>query len=444
MLDYLLGALAKLESRLDDSTIPWKRLVIGFTLAQFTLEQFLALRQFRKLHEKHVPKALTGVIDQPTFDKSQDYGRAKARFAFFSGAFSLLENAAILSFDLMPKLWYWSGDFLRHYATARFSGFISQSIVFTFAFMWANTLVNLPLGLYKTFVLEERFGFNKQTLGLFFADMLKAQALGLAIGTPVLAAFLKIIDYFGKLFFFYLWAFTLAFQVVMITVYPIFIQPLFNKLTPLPAGGLRTKVEKLAASLGFPLKHLYVIDGSKRSAHSNAYFYGLPWAKHIVLFDTLIEQSTEDEVVAVLAHELGHWKLSHTSKLLAISQIHLFGIFALFSAFIANASVYRSFGFAKGHMPILVGFLLYNDVLQPLDAVLTLLMNMLSRRHEYEADAFADRLAYGDDLAEALVKLQSKNLSTMDPDTWYSAYHHSHPTLTERLAAIGFKGKKKH
>lgn len=444
MLDYLLRLLGKLETRLDDSTIPWKRLVIGFTLAQFTLEQFLALRQFRKLHAKQVPKALTGVIDQPTFDKSQDYGRAKARFAFFSGACSLAENIAILSLNLMPKLWYWSGDFLRHYSTARFSGFISQSLVFTFAFMWSHTLINLPLSLYSTFVLEEKYGFNKQTLGLFFTDLVKTQVLSLAIGVPVLAAFLKIIDYFGQLFFFYLWVFFLAFQALMITVYPIFIQPFFNKLTPLPQGSLRTKVEDLAASLKFPLKHLYVIDGSKRSAHSNAYFYGLPGSKHIVLFDTLIEQSTEDEVVAVLAHELGHWKLSHTSKLLAISQIHLFGIFALFSAFINNGSVYRSFGFGPGHLPILVGFLLYNDILQPLDSVLTLLMNMLSRKHEYEADAFADRLEYGDDLSEALVKLQSKNLSTMDPDSWYSAYHHSHPTLTERLAAIGYKGKKKH
>lgn len=401
----------------------------------------MSLRQYRKLQSKTIPKALQGVIEQETFDKSQAYGRAKAKFGFFTSVYGLVQNLAILSFNLLPWMWYATGSLVPKFP-AQVQGPILNSILFIFAFVNISTVLNLPTSLYSTFVLEESFGFNKSTLKLFFTDMIKSSLLGMVIGTPVLYAFLKIIDYFGKSFFVYLWAFFLAFQFVMITVYPIFIQPLFNKLEPLPEGKLRSEVEKLASSLQFPLKHLYVIDGSKRSAHSNAYFFGLPWAKHIVLFDTLIEQSSTEQVVAVLAHELGHWKLSHTSRLLAISQVQIFFTFALFSAFISNNSVYQSFGFPAGVKPILVGFLLYNDILTPLDSVLTLLMNMLSRKHEYEADEFAAKLNYKDELAEALIKLQVSNLSTMDPDTWFSAYHHSHPVLTERLRAIGFKGKK--
>ncbi|BFZ55648.1 zinc metalloprotease [Savitreella phatthalungensis] len=443
-MDSLLRILGKLESWLDNSVIPWKPLVIGFTLAQFSLEQFLLLRQYRKLQATKVPATLAGEIDQDTFDRSQAYGRAKARFTFVSSTYALAQNLAILYFDALPKLWYWAGKVIGLYAPLRFSGVISQSVVFSFSWLWASTLVNLPTALYMPFVLEEKFGFNKQTFRLFWTDLVKGQLLGLAIGAPILAAFLKIVDYFGKSFFVYLWLFFLGFQVVMITIYPIFIQPLFNKLEPLPEGSLRSSVNALAEKLKFPLKHLYQIDGSKRSAHSNAYFYGLPWAKHIVLFDTLMEHTSEDQIVAVLAHELGHWKLSHTSRLLAISQVHLFAVFALFSAFINNRSVYRSFGFPPGAMPIVVGFFLYNEILQPVDAVLQLAMNMLSRKHEYEADAFAKDLGKGDELCQALVKLQVKNLSTMDPDPWFSAYHHSHPTLTERLRAVGYKaGEKK-
>lgn len=344
-----------------------------------------------------MPKTLDGVIDQQTFDKSQAYGRAKAKFGFVTSIYGLLQNLAILSFDLLPWMWYATGSLVPKFPTA-IQGPILNSLLFVFAFVNISVLANLPVSLYSTFVLEESFGFNKSTLKLFFTDMIKSSLLGMVIGTPVLYAFLKIIDYFGKSFFFYLWVFFLAFQFVMITVYPIFIQPLFNKLEPLPEGKLRTEVERLAASLKFPLKHLYVIDGSKRSAHSNAYFFGLPWAKHIVLFDTLIEQSSTEQVVAVLAHELGHWQLSHTSRLLAISQVQIFFTFALFSAFISNSSVYQSFGFPAGVKPILVGFLLYNDILTPLDSVLTLLMNMLSRKHEYQADEFAEKLGYKDEL----------------------------------------------
>lgn len=223
--------------------------------------------------------------------------------------------------DVLPKLWGFSGVLLARYLPSRFQGEISQTLVFIFAFNMITTVLALPISYYSTFVLEERFGFNKQTVKLWVTDLLKGQMLGVVLGAPIISAVLKIVQKTGNGFFYYLWLFGVFVQVFAITIYPIVILPLFNKLSPLEPGELKVGVESLARRLKFPLQELYVIDGSKRSAHSNAYFYGLPWKKHIVIYDTLIEKSEPEEVVAVLSHELGHWSLSHTTKLFAIAQV---------------------------------------------------------------------------------------------------------------------------
>jgi STE24 endopeptidase len=194
--------------------------------------------------------------------------------------------------------------------------------LFIFGFNILSTILSLPISYYNTFVLEEKFGFNKQTLKLWVTDMLKGQMLGIVLGTPIISAVLKIVQKTGNSFFYYLWLFGVFVQVFAITIYPIAILPLFNKLSPLQPGEIKTGVENLAKKLKFPLSELHVIDGSKRSAHSNAYFYGLPWKKHIVIYDTLLEKSEPQEVVAVLSHELGHWSLSHTTKLFGIAQVY--------------------------------------------------------------------------------------------------------------------------
>lgn len=196
--------------------------------------------------------------------------------------------------------------------------------MFVLTFVIIQQILSLPTSIYQTFVLEEKFGFNKQTPKLFITDMLKGQMLAFALTPPILAAFLAIIQKTGNQFFYYLWMFGAGLQVFMITIYPITILPLFNKLSPLEPGELKDGVEGLAKRLNFPLHELHVIDGSKRSAHSNAYFFGLPWKKHIVIYDTLIEKSETQEIVAVLAHELGHWSRGHTTKLFGISQVRKF------------------------------------------------------------------------------------------------------------------------
>ena len=347
-------------------------------------EGLLSLRQYQILKQTKPPKVLEGEVSQEVFDKSQAYGRAKAKFGFVSGLYSQIQNYGILYYDILPRLWALTGIWLTRYVPEKYAGEIVHTLIFFFTFNAATTLLGLPVDYYSTFVLEEKFGFNKQTLNLWLADLVKSQVLTAVIGAPLLSGFLAIIQKTGNSFFYYLWLFAITVQAFAITVYPIVILPLFNKLSPLEPGSLKTGVEGLAKRLDFPLKELYVIDGSKRSAHSNAYFYGLPWKKHIVIYDTLIEKSETEEVIAVLGHELGHWKLGHTTKLFGIAQFHMFYIFALFSVFINNRSLYQSFGF-HNDFPIIIGFILFSDALAPMDTVIKLLMNIMSRTFEFQA-----------------------------------------------------------
>ncbi|KAG9239680.1 putative CAAX prenyl protease 1 [Amylocarpus encephaloides] len=429
--------LQRLARFLDRPLFPWKKLIVGFSLAQYAFEGFLSLRQYQMLKQTRPPKVLKSEVSQEVFDKSQAYGRAKAKYSLFSGLYGQIQNTAFIYYDVLPKLWSLTGSWLLQYAPTRFSGEISHSIVFVLTFIAIQQVISLPTSIYHTFVLEEKFGFNKQTPKLFVTDILKGQMLAFILTPPILAGFLAIVQKAGHNFFYYLWLFGAGLQVFMITIYPITILPLFNKLSPLQPGDLKTGVEALADRLKFPLHELYVIDGSKRSAHSNAYFFGMPWKKHIVIYDTLIEKSETKEVVAVLAHELGHWSLGHTTKLFGISQAHFFYLFSLFSVFINNKSLYQSFGFHTEY-PIIIGFILFSDALAPMDTVIKLLMNILSRRYEFEADAFAQKLGYSTELAKSLIKLQIQNLSTMDADWMYASYHFSHPILSERLGALGW------
>lgn len=279
-----------------------------------------------------------------------------------------------------------TGIWIARYAPARFSGEITHSLIFIFTWSLVEMVINLPWDYYRNFVLEEKFDFNKMTIKTWIADQTKGLGLGIAIGAPVMSAILKIIQKTGQNFFYYVWLFVFVFSLVMQTIYPIVIVPIFNKLTPLEPGKLKDAVEALAEKLKFPLSELYIIDGSKRSAHSNAYFAGLPWKKTIVIYDTLLEKTEDKEVEGVLAHELGHWKLGHTMKLLATAQAHTFYTFAMFSGFVNNRSFFQAFGFYK-EQPIIIALLLFNEVLAPIDAVVSLLMNMVSRLYEYQAGA---------------------------------------------------------
>ncbi|KAF8752842.1 CAAX prenyl protease N-terminal, five membrane helices [Rhizoctonia solani] len=437
--------------------INWQGYVLAFSWGVWAFETYLIYRQFPNYSRPHPPTALKSHFTDEVFKKSQRYGKDKAKFGLVSKLYSQLLETALIVFGAFPWAWKVSGNLLAKFGYGP-EYEITHSIAFGTVLFYLNTLPSLPVSLYSTFVLEEKHGFNKMTFGLYVADTLKGWAVGFAIGAPFMAAFLKIVDWAGQSFVPWLMTFLVAFQLIMVVLYPTVIQPLFNKLSPLETGALRTRIEALASRLSFPLTDLYVIDGSKRSAHSNAYFYGLPWSKHIVLFDTLIKKSQPAELEAVLAHELGHWKYSHPMKLMLVSQIHMLALFSVFPPFMRSWPLLASFGFPIGPSaakpPVLVSFLLYQMVITPIESVVGFLLNALSRRFEYQADQFAcelDAQGLGGEkeegkteeestmrarLGRALVALHAENLSTVWVDWMYSAYHHSHPTLTERLRAM--------
>ncbi|KAL0564470.1 zinc metalloprotease [Marasmius crinis-equi] len=450
-MDILHTNLAKIQRQLAFvavDPIDWKFYVQAFSWSVTLFESYLLLRQYPLYSKTEPPEALKKYISAEDFEKSQKYGKDKAKFALFSKLFNQCLDSAMLQYGFYAWCWNAAGQILDKFG---YGGEyeILQSIVFSFLMYLLSSLPTLPLSVYSTFVLEEKHGFNKTTPGLFVADFLKGWAVAFVLGAPFLAAFLYIFKWAGDRFVPWLMAFMISFQMLMVILYPTVIQPLFNKLTPLQTGELRVRVESLASKLRFPLKHLYEIDGSKRSSHSNAYFFGLPWSKHIVIFDTLIQQSKPEEVEAVLAHELGHWYYMHPTKMMAISQFHIFTILALFPAFLHAPPLLRSFDFPKevaAQPPTIVAFLLFQMILTPLEAVISIGMNAVSRHFEWQADRFAcilqDQLKdenmkdMGERLGRALITLHVKNLSTVWVDWLYSAYHHSHPTLTERLKEL--------
>ena len=271
-----------------------------------------------------------------------------------------------------------------NYVPPAYGGEITQSLLFFFLYNFISTVVELPLSYYHNFVLEKSFGFNKMTINIWVMDKIKSQLLTVAFGTPIGGSLLWIVKNSGDSFFYWIWLFMCAVQLIAVTIYPILIVPLFNKLTPLEDGPIKDAVNALAGKLDFPLTELQVIDGSIRSSHSNAYFTGLPWKKKIVIYDTLIEQQSKEEIVAVLAHELGHWSLGHTTRLIMINSGHLFIMFSLFSAFIHNKQMFSEFGF-HSEMPIIIGFFLFSEVLTPSECVIQLFQNIVTRSFEYQA-----------------------------------------------------------
>ncbi|CAK7348832.1 unnamed protein product [Dovyalis caffra] len=386
---------------------PYMEAVVGFMILMYFFETYLDLRQHAALKLPTLPKTLEGVISQEKFEKSRAYSLDKSYFNFVHEFVTILLDSAILFYGILPWFWKKSGSFLL------LAGFNDENeILHTLAFLagvmiWSQ-ITDLPFSLYSTFVIESRHGFNKK-------------------GGPYLAI--------------YLWAFMFVLSLVMMTLYPVLIAPLFNKFTPLPDGELREKIEKLASSLKFPLKKLFVVDGSTRSSHSNAYMYGFFKNKRIVLYDTLIQQCKDDEeIVAVIAHELGHWKLNHTMYSFIAVQILTFLQFGGYTLVRNSTDLFRSFGFDT--QPVLIGLIIFQHTVIPLQHLVSFGLNLVSRSFEFQADAFAKKLGYGSALRAGLVKLQEENLSSMNTDRWYSAYHYSHPPLVERLAAIDEPDKK--
>ncbi|KAJ3287248.1 CAAX prenyl protease 1 [Rhizoclosmatium sp. JEL0117] len=415
----------------------WTTGVLSISWTIYGWEQYLAYRQHVRLADPSlgVPSLLQDVVSEEDHTKAKAYGRDKSSLEFVTNLFNQLVTTFTIVYGLLPMMWAFSRDVLY---TVGLVGEreIMQSIIFVMIYLVVSSLTAIPFSWYRNFVIEERYGFNKLTVSLWLSDKLKEMLVMAAISAPFVAGILGVIKWGGDNFFYYVFIFVLIFQIIMILLFPTVIAPLFNTFNPLAEGPLKSRIAELAKRVDFPLTKVFVIDGSKRTSHSNAYFTGLFSDKRIVLYDTLLDNQTTEEILAVLAHELGHWKLSHILRTLIVSQTHLFVLFYTFSHFIHSSPMYEAFGF-HGEHPILIGLSLFAYVYQPVDSVMAFAMNYMSRVHEFQADAYAKKLGYAEDLKRALIKMNQKSYGNLVPDSWYSSYHYSHPPLVERLTAIG-------
>lgn len=420
---------------LQDENVPYKEAAVGFIVVVTLFESYLELRQRGALRKPDIPPVLKGVITEKSFKQTQAYCLDKWNFSMFMTAFNLTEELLVLHYNVLPWLWGWVLTPLALVGLTD-QNEVARSVLFVVVYYQLQTMIKIPFSVYSTFWLEARHGFNKTTPRTFVLDILKSFVLMLVFVPIILGILIPIINSGGKFLALWLWLFMFTLSIVMMTIYPVLIAPLFNKYEPLAEGPLRAKIEALAASLQFPLKKLFVVDGSTRSAHSNAYMYGFFKNKRIVLYDTLINQckDNEEEIVAVLAHELGHWKLSHTLYNFVAMQIVTFVQFGLYTVVRNSTAIYSAFGFSG--QSALIGLMLFQQIIAPVDHVVGFLFNMLSRRYEFQADAFAVELKYGKELKGGLIRLQEENKSPSNIDPWYSTYHHTHPPLVERLKAI--------
>jgi STE24 endopeptidase len=404
-------------------------LLLLLKLGTSILLDWINLRHARA-HAAEVPESFREFIDLPTYQKSVEYTAAKTRFGIISDLYDAGVLALVLLLGILP--WFYE----------LFSGWFGFGV-------WGQALVlfliglvlsvpSIPFDWWGTFKLEERFGFNKSTRSLWVMDKVKGTLIGFVIGYPLLALLIYLVAAAGTLW--WLWGFAVffIFQLVMVVVYPMFIMPLFNKLEPMEDGGLKSRLFALADRTGFQAQTILVMDGSKRSGHSNAFFSGFGRFRRIVLFDTLIEQMEPDELEAVLAHEIGHYKLGHIPKMMVMAAVSSLAMFAVLG-WLAQADWFiQAFHFgasAEGRIvPVLLLFMLLSGLVT---FWLSPLTSRLSRKHEYEADAFA-REAMGSyaPLSQALRKLHKENLSNLTPHPLYSSFHYSHPTLVEREASL--------
>ncbi|WP_137175686.1 M48 family metallopeptidase [Massilia sp. HP4] len=418
------------------SSFGFSVLFVVFFVLTMALRTWLAARHIRHIarHRASVPAEFAPKVPLAAHQKAADYTVAKTRLGLvgmlWGGAvligFTLLGGLQLLSLAILPL----TGPGLWH------------QMALVVAFGVISSLLDLPLDWYRQFVLEQRFGFNKMTPRLWFSDLAKGTVVGAVIGLPLLWVVLALMEQSGELWWFYTWLVWSGFQLLMIAIYPSVIAPMFNKFTPLEDASLKQRIEGLMARVGFASRGLFVMDGSKRSAHGNAYFSGFGRAKRIVFFDTLLSRLEPQEIEAVLAHELGHFKLRHIVKRVVV-------MFAMSLAFLALLGYLKGqawFYTGLGVLPFMnasndgMALILFMLVLPVFTFPLAPLSSITSRKHEFEADAFAAKHTDYRDLVSALVKMYEDNASTLTPDPLHSAFYDSHPPASVRVKHLTMAG----
>lgn len=396
--------------------------LVLIVLAAYIVESLLdQLNQSRARNP--LDPSISGLYDAKERERSISYSAEKTRFSFFSSTFSTVIMILALCYGWFATLDNWVRD--------RFDNQILVSLVFIASLSIISWWLNLPFQLYSIFGIETRYGFNKITLKTFITDTIKATLLGTVIGGTLLAAVLWIYQELGSKFWVFAWLLVSGFSLLMFMFGTTLILPLFNKLKPVEQGELRTAVEKYCASQGYSLGRLFVMDGSKRSTKANAFFSGLGRSKTIVLFDTLIEKLSTKEIVAVLAHEIGHYKKKHTLSMFVFSNIQTFATFALFGWLLGYPELSQALGAEESsfHLSALTFFILFT----PLSIVLGLLNNSWSRHNEFEADTFAKNTDDAEALKSALKKISADSLANLSPHPLYVAFNYTHPPLAQRL-----------
>ena len=408
----------------------------AFLVAGLVVKFWLATRQVRHVarHRDAVPAPFDGIVSLPAHQKAADYTVAKARIGLLEIAFG---TAVLLAWTLLGGL-----DALNQALLRWFGPGMTQQLALLASVAVIGTLLDLPFSLYQTFVIEERFGFNKMTWKLWVSDFIKSALLGAVLGLPLAAVILWLMDAAGAQWWIWAWGVTSLFLLFVQFIFPIFIAPLFNKFEPLQDEALKERITRLMQRCGFVAKGFFVMDGSKRSAHANAYFTGFGASKRVVFFDTLISRLSPDEVDAVLAHELGHFRLKHIAKRIAATYVMSFVAFAVLGWLSSKVWFYTGLGVRpnmEGPNDALA-LLLFMFALPVFTFFIAPLMAQFSRKHEFEADAFAAQQTSGRDLGSALLKLYEDNASTLTPDPIFVRFYYSHPPASERLARLQAAG----
>jgi len=400
-------------------------LIIAIPVAGYLTERYLNFLN-SKMWSPELPDRLKGICDENEYRKTQFYQKDNNRLSLWSSTFNLV----ILLLMIISGGFAFVDNLVRSITSHP----VLMSLMFFGIIGLATDLLNIPFSYYDNFVIEKKYGFNTMTIRTFITDHIKSWILALVIGAPVLALITWFYYKTGKSFWIYAWILITVFTIFINFFYSELIVPLFNKQTPLQEGSLRTKIEEFARKTDFHLSNIYIIDGSKRSTKANAYFSGFGSKKRIVLYDTLLKELEEDEIVAVLAHETGHYKRKHIIHNMLVSILLTGLTLFLFSLVVDSPALSKALGaeYASFHLGLLVFGILYS----PLSLVIGLIANYISRKNELQADAFVKKYNYAVPLSEALKKLSVKNLSNMNPHPVYVFFHYSHPPLLERLKKL--------
>jgi STE24 endopeptidase len=396
--------------------------IIIIIVFDFLFENYLDYLNITRMGKK-LPNELEGIYNEEKYARQQSYQRENHRFGMVSGTFSFLV--------ILGMILFFGFAFVDQIVWQITSSEVLAALLFFGIIMFVSTLIQIPFSVYETFIIEEKYGFNKTTPKIFILDQIKGLLLGALIGGSLLALIVFIYQLTQEMFWIYAWIAVSVFSIFMTMFYSNLIVPLFNKQTLLKEGELRDAIQQFAVKVGFRLNNIYVINGSKRSAKANAYFTGFGRKKRIVLYDTLIDEMGKDEIVAVLAHEIGHYKKKHVTEGLIISLLQTGIVLFLFSLFVKSPNLSKALGVEEPNFHIgLVAFaLLYS----PISFLLGILLNQLSRKNEFQADAFAATHYNPEALADALKKLTQRNLSNLTPHPMYVFFNYSHPPLLQRL-----------